>query len=193
MDIDIGRQPIRVVGVGDMSGDVFGNAMLLSDQIRLVAAFDHRDIFIDPDPDAAASFAERRRLFALPRSSWQDYDRAKISRGGGVFPRTAKAIPVSAEMKALLGLDAASVTPAELIRAVLRAKTDLLWFGGIGTFVRASGERDEDAGDRANDPLRVAAPELRARVVGEGANLGLTQRARTSSTTRRASTPPTRR
>jgi glutamate dehydrogenase len=178
MDIDIGRQPIRVVGVGDMSGDVFGNAMLLSDQIRLVAAFDHRDIFIDPDPDAAASFAERRRLFALPRSSWQDYDRAKISRGGGVFPRTAKAIPVSAEMKALLGLDAASVTPAELIRAVLRAKTDLLWFGGIGTFVRASGERDEEAGDRANDALRVAAAELRAKVVGEGANLGLTQWAR---------------
>jgi glutamate dehydrogenase len=178
MDIDIGRQPVRVVGVGDMSGDVFGNAMLLSEQLRLVAAFDHRDIFIDPEPDAASSFAERRRLFELPRSSWQDYDRTRISKGGGVFPRTAKAIPVSGEMKALLRLDAASVTPAELIRAVLRAKTDLLWFGGIGTFVRASGERDEDAGDRANDPLRVAAPELRARVVGEGANLGLTQRAR---------------
>jgi glutamate dehydrogenase len=178
MDIDIARQPFRVVGVGDMSGDVFGNAMLLSEQIRLVAAFDHRDIFIDPEPDAAAAFAERKRLFELPRSSWQDYDRSRISKGGGVFSRSAKSIPVSAEMKALLGLDAASVTPAELIRAVLKCKTDLLWFGGIGTFVRASGERDEEVGDRANDALRVAASELRARVVGEGANLGVTQRAR---------------
>ncbi len=176
MDIDIQRQPFRVVGVGDMSGDVFGNGMLLSEQIRLVAAFDHRDIFIDPEPDAAAGFAERKRLFELPRSSWQDYDRAKISRGGGVFSRSAKAIPVSAEMQALLGLDAASVTPAELIRAVLKCKTDLLWFGGIGTYVRASGERDEDVGDRANDALRVAAAELEAKVVGEGANLGVTQR-----------------
>ena len=178
VDIDIERQPFLVVGVGDMSGDVFGNGMLLSAHIRLVAAFDHRDIFIDPDPDAAAGFAERKRLFALPRSSWQDYDRASISRGGGVFSRSAKAIPVSAEMKALLGLDAASVTPAELIRAVLKCRTDLLWFGGIGTYVRASGERDEEVGDRANDAVRVAASELRAKVVGEGANLGVTQRAR---------------
>ena len=178
MDIDIGRQPFRVVGVGDMSGDVFGNGMLLSAHIRLLAAFDHRDIFIDPDPDAAAGFAERKRLFALPRSSWQDYDRAAISRGGGVFSRSAKAIPLSAEVKALLGLDAASVTPAELIRAVLKCRTDLLWFGGIGTYVRASGERDEEAGDRANDAVRVAASELGAKVVGEGANLGVTQRAR---------------
>src|SRR5262249_39825172 len=142
------------------------------------AAFDHRDIFVDPDPDAAASFAERKRLFELPRSSWQDYDRAKISRGGGVFSRSAKAIPISDEMKALLGLGAATVTPAELIRAVLKCKADLLWFGGIGTFVRASGERDEDVGDRANDALRITAAEVNARVVGEGANLGLTQRAR---------------
>jgi glutamate dehydrogenase len=178
MDIDIQRQPFRVVGVGDMSGDVFGNGMLLSEQIRLVAAFDHRDIFIDPDPDAAASFAERRRLFQLPRSSWQDYGKALISRGGGVFPRSAKAIPLSPEMKALLGLDADTLTPAELIRAVLECKTDLLWFGGIGTYVRASAERDADVGDRANDGLRVTAAEVNARAIGEGANLGVTQRAR---------------
>jgi glutamate dehydrogenase len=178
MDIDIQRQPFRAVGVGDMSGDVFGNGMLLSEQTRLVAAFDHRDIFIDPEPDAAAGFAERKRLFALPRSSWQDYDKTRISKGGGVFSRSAKAIAVSDEMKALLGLSAATVTPAELIRAVLRCKTDLLWFGGIGTYVRASAERDEDVGDRANDALRVAAAELGAKVIGEGANLGVTQRGR---------------
>jgi glutamate dehydrogenase len=167
-----------VVGVGDMSGDVFGNGMLLSEQTQLVAAFDHRDIFIDPNPDAAVSFAERRRLFEMPRSSWQDYDRATISKGGGVFPRSAKAIPVSKEMQALLGLGAASLTPAELMRAVLKCKVDLLWFGGIGTYVRASAERDEEAGDRANDALRVTAAEIGAQVVGEGANLGMTQRAR---------------
>jgi glutamate dehydrogenase len=178
MNVDIERRPFRAVGVGDMSGDVFGNGMLLSEQIRLVAAFDHRDIFIDPDPDAAAGFAERRRLFELPRSSWQDYDRAKISTGGGVFSRAAKATPVSDEMQALLGLGGASVTPAELIRAILKCQTDLLWFGGIGTFVCAAGERDEDVGDRANDALRVTAAELNAKVIGEGANLGVTQRAR---------------
>jgi glutamate dehydrogenase len=178
MDIDIQRQPFRVVGVGDMSGDVFGNGMLLSAETRLVAAFDHRDILIDPEPDAAAGFAERTRLFALPRSSWQDYDRARISRGGGVFSRSAKAIPLSDEIKALLGLSATSVTPTELIRAVLKCKTDLLWFGGIGTYVRASGERDEEVGDRANDALRVTAAEVGAKVVGEGANLGVTQRGR---------------
>ena len=177
MDIDIQTQPFRVVGVGDMSGDVFGNGMLLSEHIQLVAAFDHRDIFIDPNP-GAGSFAERKRLFNLPRSSWQDYDKAKISKGGGVFPRSAKSIPLSDEMKALVGLTATSVTPAELMRAILKCKTDLLWFGGIGTYVRASSERDEEVGDRANDSLRVAAPELNARVIGEGANLGVTQRAR---------------
>ncbi len=177
MDIDIQRQPFRVIGVGDMSGDVFGNGMLLSEHIQLVAAFDHRDIFIDPNPPAGA-LAERQRLFALPRSSWQDYDKAKISTGGGVFSRSAKAIPLSDEMKALVGIDAASMTPAELIRAVLTCKTDLLWFGGIGTYIRASGERDEDVGDRANDALRVAAAEVKARVIGEGANLGVTQRGR---------------
>ncbi|HEX6000216.1 MAG TPA: NAD-glutamate dehydrogenase [Hyphomicrobiaceae bacterium] len=178
MDIDIQRQPFRVVGVGDMSGDVFGNGMLLSQQIRLMAAFDHRDIFIDPDPDAAVGFAERQRLFDLPRSSWQDYDRARISKGGGVFPRSAKAITLTPEMQALLGLVVPSLTPNELIRAILKCEADLLWFGGIGTYVRASSERDADVGDRTNDPLRVTAAEVRAKVIGEGANLGVTQRAR---------------
>ena len=177
MDIDIQRQPFRVVGVGDMSGDVFGNGMLLSEHIQLVAAFDHRDIFIDPNPGAGA-LAERKRLFDLPRSSWQDYDKAKISKGGGVFSRGAKSIALSAEMRSLLGIDAANLTPTELIRTVLRCQTDLLWFGGIGTYLRASTETDADVGDRANDPLRITAAEVRAKVIGEGANLGMTQRAR---------------
>jgi glutamate dehydrogenase len=177
MDVDVQAQPIRVAGVGDMSGDVFGNGMLMSDHIQLVAAFDHRDIFIDPNP-RADSILERRRLFNLPRSSWQDYDQAKISKGGGVFSRSSKSIAVSEEMKALLDLSAATITPAELVRAVLRCRVDLLWFGGIGTFVRASAERDEDVGDRANDPLRASAAEIRAKVIGEGANLGVTQRGR---------------
>ena len=178
MDVDIQREPFRVVGVGDMSGDVFGNAMLLSSSIRLVAAFDHRDIFIDPEPDPAVSFAERKRLFELPRSSWADYDRARISAGGGVFSRNAKSVPVSAEVRAILGIDATETTPADLIQAILRSQTDLLWFGGIGTFVRETGETDDQAGDRANDALRIAASELRAKVIGEGANLGVTQRGR---------------
>jgi glutamate dehydrogenase len=177
MDIDIQSQPFRVIGVGDMSGDVFGNGMLLSEAIRLVAAFDHRDIFIDPEPGPDA-FAERKRLFDKPRSSWQDYDKAKISRGGGVFSRSAKSIPLSEEMRRLIGVDAASLTPNELMRALLKSRTDLLWFGGIGTYVRASSETDADAGDRANDPLRATAAEIEARVIGEGANLGMTQRAR---------------
>ena len=178
MDIDIQRQPFRVAGVGDMSGDVFGNAMLLSPAIRLVAAFDHRDILIDPEPDPAASFAERKRLFDLSRSSWADYDRSKLSAGGGVFSRNAKSVAVSPQMRALLGIDATETTPAELIQSILRCETDLLWFGGIGTFVRETGESDDQAGDRANDALRIAASELRAKVIGEGANLGLTQRGR---------------
>jgi glutamate dehydrogenase len=177
MDIDIQTQPFRVVGVGDMSGDVFGNGMLLSEHIELVAAFDHRDIFIDPNP-GAGGFTERKRLFSLPRSSWQDYDKTKISKGGGVFPRTAKSIHLSDEVRRLLEIEAASLTPTELIRAILRCKTDLLWFGGIGTYLRASTETDGDVGDRANDPLRVTAAEVRAKVIGEGANLGVTQRAR---------------
>ncbi|MDQ0396341.1 NAD-glutamate dehydrogenase [Labrys monachus] len=181
LDIDIQATPFSVAGVGDMSGDVFGNGMLLSRAIRLVAAFDHRDIFIDPAPDPAASHAERARLFALPRSSWQDYDRSLLSRGGGIFPRTLKAIPLSAEMRALLGLDKAEATPVEVMSAILRARVDLLWFGGIGTYIRASGESDDQAGDRANDPIRITGAEVRARVLGEGANLGVTQRGRTEA------------
>jgi len=178
MDIDLQRQPFRVIGVGDMSGDVFGNGMLLSPAIRLVAAFDHRDIFIDPDPDPTLGFGERKRLFALPRSSWQDYDRSKISRGGGVFARSAKSIPISAEIGTVLGVSTATLTPNELMHALLKSKADLLWFGGIGTYVRATGEPDQEVGDRANDAIRVGAADLGVKVVGEGANLGMTQRAR---------------
>ncbi|WP_375449468.1 NAD-glutamate dehydrogenase [uncultured Devosia sp.] len=177
MDRDIQAEPFTVVGVGDMSGDVFGNGMLLSGEIRLLAAFDHRDIFIDPDPDTQASLAERHRLFALPRSSWQDYQ-APISVGGGVFPRSLKAIPLSPQMQALLGLTGAHATPAEVISAIIKADVDLLWFGGIGTYVRASSETNAGVGDRANDAVRVTASQLRAKVVGEGANLGVTQLAR---------------
>ena len=177
MDIDIQKEPFRVVGVGDMSGDVFGNGMLLSEHIQLVAAFDHRDIFIDPKP-ALHAWLERKRLFDLPRSSWQDYDKGKISKGGGVFPRSAKAIATTDELRSMLGVTELSLTPSELIRAVLKCQTDLLWFGGIGTYVRGAAERDEEVGDRTNDGLRVAAAELKARVVGEGANLGVTQRGR---------------
>lgn len=178
MDHDIQSEPFRVIGVGDMSGDVFGNGMLLSPAIRLVAAFDHRDIFIDPNPDPATSFAERKRLFGLPRSSWQDYDRNKISNGGGVFSRSLKSIPLSDEMRAALDTEERSLTVSELIRTALKAPADLLWFGGIGTYVRASTETDEQTGDRANDTVRVSADEVRAKVIGEGANLAVTQRAR---------------
>ena len=178
MDIDIQTTPFRVIGVGDMSGDVFGNGMLLSPAITLVAAFDHRDIFIDPDPNRATSFAERKRLFDMARSSWQDYDKSLISSGGGVFSRSAKSIPLSPEIRGLLGIEATAATPVELINAILKCETDLLWFGGIGTYVRASGESDDQVGDRANDAVRVAATELRAKAIGEGANLGVTQRGR---------------
>ncbi len=178
IDVDVGRDPVTVAGVGDMSGDVFGNGMLLSPSLRLVAAFDHRDVFLDPDPDPAASFAERERLFALPRSSWADYDRTLISAGGGVFPRSLKTIPLSHATRAALGVEAVEASPAELIQAILRAPVDLLWFGGIGTYVRSGAETDDDVGDRANDAVRVVGGALRAKVVGEGANLGLTQRGR---------------
>ncbi len=184
MDVDIEAQPFRVVGVGDMSGDVFGNAMLLSPHIRLVAAFDHRDIFLDPEPDVAASFAERKRLFELPRSSWADYDRARISAGGGVYSRQAKSIPLSAPVKAMLGVEGDALAPTDLMQVILRCETDLLWFGGIGTFIRESNETDDQAGDRANDAIRISAAEVRAKVVGEGANLGLTQRARIEAASR---------
>lgn len=176
--LDIATTPFTVAGVGDMSGDVFGNGMLLSPVIRLVAAFDHRHVFLDPDPDPAVSFAERQRLFALPRSSWADYDATKISAGGGVFPRAAKTVPLSPEVRRLLGLDADHVTPTELMRAILKARVDLLWFGGIGTYVRASHETDLQVGDKANDAVRITGADIAARVVGEGANLGMTQAAR---------------
>lgn len=177
LDRDIQAEDFTVIGIGDMSGDVFGNGMLLSAHIRLVAAFDHRDIFVDPDPDAAASLAERRRLFELSRSSWQDYDRAVISAGGGVFSRTLKSIPVSEQIRAALGLPdgVTELSPHELIRAVLQAPVDLLWNGGIGTYVKATDESDIEIGDRANDPVRITGSELRVRVVGEGGNLGFSQ------------------
>ncbi len=171
-------EPFTVVGIGDMSGDVFGNGMLLSQQIRLVAAFDHRHIFLDPSPDPAISFAERARLFALPRSSWDDYDRSLLSSGGGIFPRTAKTVALTREVRALLGVDADSVAPADLLKAILKAPVDLLWNGGIGTYVKASGESNADVGDRANDALRVDAHDVRALIIGEGGNLGVTQRGR---------------
>ena len=177
---DIQSQPATVVGIGDMSGDVFGNGMLLSKELLLLAAFDHRHVFLDPTPDPAVSFAERQRLFALPRSSWADYDPALLSAGGGVFPRSAKAITVSPQVAAALGLPAApaTMTPVELIRAILLAPVDLLWNGGIGTYVKATSESHADAGDKANDAVRVDGAQLRAKVVGEGGNLGLTQRGR---------------
>ena len=175
---DVQTQDFTVVGVGDMSGDVFGNGMLLSPHIRLVGAFDHRDIFIDPDPDPARSFEERKRLFELPSSSWADYDMSLVSKGGGVFPRSAKSIPLSKEIRQVLDVEEEAMTPHELIRALLRAPVDLFWNGGIGTYVKASSETHTDAGDKANDHVRVDARELRCRVVGEGGNLGLTQCAR---------------
>ncbi|GAB3036586.1 NAD-glutamate dehydrogenase [Oleiagrimonas citrea] len=168
------------VGVGDMSGDVFGNGMLLSRHIRLLAAFDHRHIFLDPNPDAATSYAERERMFALPRSSWEDYDKSLISEGGGVWPRSAKSIPVSEPVRKALGLrnDVEQLSPNELMNAILKAPADLLWNGGIGTYVKASSETHADAGDRANNALRIDGNELRCKVVGEGGNLGLTQKGR---------------
>lgn len=175
---DIQTEPFTVAGVGDMSGDVFGNGMLLSPATKLIAAFDHRDIFIDPSPDPAISLTERKRLFSLLRSSWQDYDKSLISQGGGVFSRSLKAIPLAPEVRMLLDLDKPQATPFEVMTAILKARVDLLWFGGIGTYIRSSSESDDQAGDRANDPIRIAGAEVRARVIGEGANLGVTQRGR---------------
>ncbi|MEU9222776.1 NAD-glutamate dehydrogenase [Streptomyces massasporeus] len=177
MGVDCQTEDFTVVGIGDMSGDVFGNGMLLSEHIRLVAAFDHRHIFIDPNPDAATSYAERRRLFELPRSSWEDYDKDLLSAGGGVFPRTAKAIPVNAHIREALGIEAkvTKLTPADLMKAILHAPVDLLWNGGIGTYVKSSTESNADVGDKANDAIRVDGADLRVAVVGEGGNLGLTQ------------------
>jgi glutamate dehydrogenase len=177
LGVNTQTENFTAVGIGDMSGDVFGNGMLLSEHTRLVAAFDHRHIFVDPDPVAAASYAERRRLFDLPRSSWADYDSSLISKGGGVFPRSLKAIPVSGEMRAALGLDddVSSMTPAELMRSILCAPVDLLWNGGIGTYIKASTESNSQIGDRANDAIRVSGNEIRCKVVGEGGNLGCSQ------------------
>jgi glutamate dehydrogenase len=177
---DCQSEPFTVVGVGDMSGDVFGNGMLLSTQIRLIAAFDHRHIFIDPTPDVAVSFAERERMFALPRSSWEDYDASLISAGGGVYSRTAKTLTISAEAARALGIAEEPVTlsPQQLMKAILKAPVDLLWNGGIGTYVKAASESHEDCGDRANNAIRVNGGEVRAKIVGEGGNLGCTQRGR---------------
>ncbi len=178
LGLDTQATDFTVVGIGDMSGDVFGNGMLLSPHIRLVAAFDHRHIFIDPQPDAAATFAERKRLFELPRSSWADYDTRLISEGGGVWARSEKSIPISPQARAALGVTAERMTATELVSAILKAPADLLYNGGIGTYVKASTESHADVGDRANDALRVNGSELRCKVVGEGGNLGMTQRGR---------------
>ena len=178
LGIDSQSTDFSVIGIGDMSGDVFGNGMLLSRHIKLVGAFNHLHIFLDPDPDPEASFAERERLFVLARSSWSDYSEAAISPGGGVFARTAKSIPISTEVRAALGIDADELTPTELIRELLCAKVDLLWSGGIGTYVKASSEAQAAAGDKTNDGVRVDGGSLRCRVVGEGGNLGFTQRGR---------------
>ena len=175
MNKDIQREPFTVVGIGDMSGDVFGNGLLLSRQARLLAAFDHRHIFIDPAPNAAASFSERERLFALPRSSWDDYTKSVISKGGGVWPRSAKSIALSVEAQKALGVSKATHTPTELMTAILKAPVDLLWNGGIGTYVKSVAQSHADAGDRANDAIRVNGRDLRCKVVGEGGNLGCTQ------------------
>ncbi|WP_019219330.1 NAD-glutamate dehydrogenase [Bartonella florencae] len=175
---DIQTTPFTCVGVGDMSGDVFGNGMLLSKQTRLIAAFDHRDIFIDPDPNITESYAERMRLFQLPRSSWQDYDKTKLSKGGGIFSRTMKTITLSPEAAQAIGFEKQTGTPFEIISALLKAPVDLLWFGGIGTYIRATTETDAQVGDRANDSLRITGEQVRAKVIGEGANLGVTQRGR---------------
>jgi glutamate dehydrogenase len=178
LGVDTQSQDFTVMGIGDMAGDVFGNGMLQSRHIRLQAAFNHQHIFLDPDPDPRASFAERQRLFALPRSTWEDYDRKLISRGGGVYPRSAKSIRLSPQTQAMLGLRRDSVTPPELMRAILCMPVDLLWNGGIGTYVKASDETHLDVGDRTNDAVRVNGRELRCKVVGEGGNLGFSQRGR---------------
>ena len=178
MNIDIQTTPFTVVGVGDMSGDVFGNGMLLSEKIRLIAAFDHRDIIIDPDPDIEKSFAERKRMFDLPRSSWQDYDRSTLSRGAMIIPRTEKSVALTPQAMAAIGLEKSQATPSEIMTAILKSPVDLLWFGGIGTYVRGANETDADVGDRANDAIRITADDVGAKVIGEGANLGVTQRGR---------------
>ncbi|HCB04073.1 MAG TPA: NAD-glutamate dehydrogenase, partial [Nocardioides bacterium] len=178
--IDCQTEEFTAVGIGDMSGDVFGNGLLCSETTRLVAAFDHRDIFLDPAPDPAASYAERRRLFDLPRSSWQDYDKSLVSEGGGIYSRALKSVPISEAVREVLGIDASidKMTPAELMKAILQAPVDLLWNGGIGTYVKGESETHAEVGDKANDAIRIDGSQLRARCVGEGGNLGLTQAGR---------------
>jgi glutamate dehydrogenase len=178
MGIDVQEEPVTVAGCGDMSGDVFGNGMLLSKAIKLIAAFDHRHIFIDPDPDSAKSWTERKRMFDLPRSSWDDYDRKAMSKGGMIVPRSQKSIELTKEAKAVLGLDVDTIDPISLISAILRAPVQLLWFGGIGTYIKASAQTNEQVGDPANDALRVDARDVQAKVIGEGANLAMNQVAR---------------
>ncbi|HSK92395.1 MAG TPA: NAD-glutamate dehydrogenase domain-containing protein [Euzebyales bacterium] len=178
LDIDVQREPITVLGIGDMSGDVFGNGMLQSRALKLIAAFDHRDVFVDPDPDPERSYEERRRLFELPGATWQDYDRDLLSDGGGVWSRSVKRIELSKQVRGLVRTDRETMTPPELIQALLRAPVDLLFAGGIGTFIKASSEHNTDVGDRANDAVRVDAGEIGARVIGEGGNLAITQRGR---------------
>ncbi|MGM0985506.1 MAG: NAD-glutamate dehydrogenase [Pseudomonadota bacterium] len=178
------QDEFTVVGIGDMGGDVFGNGMLLSDRIRLVGAFNHLHIFVDPDPDPASGFAERKRLFEMPRSSWEDYNTELISEGGGVFKRSAKTIPISRQMKTLFGIKEDKLAPNELIRAMLKSRVDLLWNGGIGTYVKGSEETDAQVGDKANDGLRIDGRELQCRVIGEGGNLGFTQRGRMEAAAR---------
>jgi glutamate dehydrogenase len=178
MGINVQKDPVRVAGCGDMSGDVFGNGMLLSNAIKLVAAFDHRHIFIDPDPDPAASWAERKRMFDLPRSSWDDYDRRVMSTGGMIVPRSQKEIELTAEARAALGIDTETIDPTSLISAILKAPVDLLWFGGIGTYIKSSAQTNPQVGDPANDALRVDARDVRAKVIGEGANLAINQAGR---------------
>jgi glutamate dehydrogenase len=178
MDHDTQQQPFTVVGIGDMSGHVFGNGMLLSRQIKLLAAFDHRHIFLDPDPDPEVSYRERERLFKLPRSNWEDYNQELISAGGGIFSRQLKEIPLTPQVAKWLGVRNKTIDVPGLIRLLLKAQVDLLWNGGIGTYVKATSESNEDVGDRANDAVRIDATELQTKVVGEGGNLGLTQLAR---------------
>jgi glutamate dehydrogenase len=179
MGIDIRVTSIRVAGVGDMSGDVFGNGMLLNDKLRVVAAFNHKHVFIDPDPDPAISYAERRRMFDTPGTQWSDYRKEALGKGGGVYERAAKEIQLSPEAKKLLGLTAKIVSGPDIVRAILALEVDLMWFGGIGTYVKASTETHGEVGDKVNDPVRINATDLKAKVLGEGANLAITQRGRT--------------
>ncbi|MBB3191547.1 NAD-glutamate dehydrogenase [Halomonas cerina] len=184
LGVNTQQDEFSVLGIGDMAGDVFGNGMLLSDQIRLVGAFNHLHIFVDPDPDTSASFAERKRLFEMPRSSWEDYNSELISEGGGIFKRSAKSIPISRQMKTVFGIREDRLPPNDLIRAMLKSRVDLIWNGGIGTYVKSSEETDAEVGDKANDVLRIDGRELQCRVVGEGGNLGLTQRGRMEAAAR---------